>query len=54
MALADNRPAGFDYMRLVLALAVVALHFVVIDYGGLGKSISYSISSYGAREAGSS
>jgi hypothetical protein len=33
MALADNRPAGFDYMRLVLALAVVALHFVVIDYG---------------------
>ena len=33
MAAADSRPSGFDYMRLGLALSVVGLHFVTIDYG---------------------
>jgi peptidoglycan/LPS O-acetylase OafA/YrhL len=33
LAKAHNRPSGFDYMRLVLALSVVSLHFVTIDYG---------------------
>jgi peptidoglycan/LPS O-acetylase OafA/YrhL len=33
IAAADNRPSGFDYMRLALALSVVGLHFVTIDYG---------------------
>jgi peptidoglycan/LPS O-acetylase OafA/YrhL len=33
IAAADNRPSGFDYMRLALALSVVGLHFATIDYG---------------------
>ena len=30
---ANNRPAGFDYMRLLLSLSVIAMHTVVICYG---------------------
>lgn len=33
MAAAKNRPSGFDYMRIVLAVAVVSVHFVTVDYG---------------------
>lgn len=33
MAAADNRASGFDYMRLVLALSVISIHVVLIDYG---------------------
>jgi peptidoglycan/LPS O-acetylase OafA/YrhL len=30
---AAGRPAGFDYMRLILALAVVSFHTVDLTYG---------------------
>jgi peptidoglycan/LPS O-acetylase OafA/YrhL len=33
MAAADNRSSGFDYLRVVLALSVVLIHFVPIKYG---------------------
>jgi peptidoglycan/LPS O-acetylase OafA/YrhL len=33
LAQADNRPSGFDYMRVLLALAVVAEHTVGLNYG---------------------
>jgi peptidoglycan/LPS O-acetylase OafA/YrhL len=30
---ANKRPCGFDYMRVALALSVVSVHSVLIDYG---------------------
>jgi hypothetical protein len=30
---AGGRPAGFDYMRLVLSLSVIAMHAPVVSYG---------------------
>lgn len=33
MLAADNRPSGFDYMRLLLALSVIAFHSIVTSYG---------------------
>src|SRR6266536_1295186 len=33
MQQASNRPAGFDYMRLVLATGVIAQHTVNVSYG---------------------
>src|SRR5690242_1685947 len=33
MQRADNRPSGFDYMRLCLALFVVLFHFTAVSYG---------------------
>jgi peptidoglycan/LPS O-acetylase OafA/YrhL len=33
LALADFRPSGFDYMRLILALGVVAAHSVLAAHG---------------------
>lgn len=33
LAQAEGRPAGFDYMRLLLSLSVIAMHTVVICYG---------------------
>lgn len=35
LAEANDRPAGFDYMRLVLSLSVIAMHTVIICYGAL-------------------
>lgn len=33
LAAADGRPAGFDYMRLILAISVIAMHSPIIAYG---------------------
>ena len=33
MKLAANRPSGFDYMRLVLAIGVIAQHTINVSYG---------------------
>ncbi len=33
MALTNNRPSGFDYMRIVLALSVICWHSLLISYG---------------------
>jgi peptidoglycan/LPS O-acetylase OafA/YrhL len=34
LAEADNRPSGFDFLRVALAISVVLVHFVPIKYGG--------------------
>lgn len=33
LAITNGRPSGFDYMRLLLAFAVIILHSVLISYG---------------------
>lgn len=38
LASADNRPSGFDYMRLVLSLSVVAMHAVPTALGPAGNA----------------
>ncbi len=30
---ADNRPSGFDYLRLILAVAIIAWHGIIVCYG---------------------
>lgn len=35
MAAVNFRPSGFDYMRLILAVAVVAMHTVIVSHGQL-------------------
>src|SRR5262249_49082197 len=33
LALANDRPSGFDYLRLGLAVSIIAWHGVVVCYG---------------------
>lgn len=33
LAITKNRPSGFDYMRIVLALSVICWHSLLISYG---------------------
>ncbi|MDF2114778.1 acyltransferase [Roseiarcaceae bacterium H3SJ34-1] len=33
LLLVENRPSGFDYMRLTLAIGVIAMHSVIVCYG---------------------
>jgi len=35
MAAVNFRPSGFDYLRLILAVAVVAMHTVIVSHGQL-------------------
>jgi peptidoglycan/LPS O-acetylase OafA/YrhL len=35
LLLVRNRPSGFDYMRLMLAIGVIAMHSVIVCYGPL-------------------
>jgi peptidoglycan/LPS O-acetylase OafA/YrhL len=37
LAAVSGRPTGFDYMRLLLAVGVVALHSVIVCYGQLAE-----------------
>ncbi|WP_249136322.1 acyltransferase family protein [Bradyrhizobium tropiciagri] len=38
LALARNRPAGFDYMRIVLAVSIIGLHSANVTFG-LGRAL---------------
>ena len=35
LILVEHRPSGFDYLRLVLSIAVAAFHSIITAYGKL-------------------
>jgi peptidoglycan/LPS O-acetylase OafA/YrhL len=42
LARVDHRPSGFDYLRLVLAISVIAFHTIWVCYGDEGERAFWS------------
>ncbi len=43
MAAVGNRPSGFDYLRVILAISIVAFHTVLVCYGNEVNDAWWSI-----------